>query len=301
MSFEKMLESNGGLTMGEVLNSMKEIQIKVNKPKSVKHNYEVTKLDGVRIVSDMYDLFSMEDGYFNITPIARQFGKESSDMTRYFKGDRFKEYALSVWDYRQSKGGESATFKKGIVALKKARMPLKKTVKGKYGGTYLHRDIVIEVCRWINPRFAVELDQWIMGEIVERKGKVSFLKGIEVANKSNPIMVEKRGDIRDTNKVMGEAIDKVIYTHRDIVKGAGASKKHTGYYLQFNKLIHETFGLPAVPKGMDRRNVYSFEQLELVESIELDVAERLYELKGAVDDYHEYLKIVKNEIIGFGL
>ena len=77
-----------------------------------------------------------EDGYFNMTKAAKQFGK---DQREFFKLKSTDEYI-----------NELEQVLRGI--------PLISSTRGRYGGTWAHPKLAVFFARWLDVRFAVACD-----------------------------------------------------------------------------------------------------------------------------------------------
>lgn len=89
------------------------------------------------------------DCWVNATVAAKHFDKKSFDWLRL---DSTKEYAKEIG---QELNVEALDFKGGISRL------LVKVEKGRYGGTWIHSELVIEFARWLSPKFARACDRHI--------------------------------------------------------------------------------------------------------------------------------------------
>jgi len=101
-----------------------------------------------------------EDVWLNATEVANLHKR---DIKFYWKNKTTKEYILSLEKY-------SNTVEK---------YPFKKVIKGKYGGTYIHPDLVLHFARWCSSDFAVQCDMYlkssIQKEIIEGKEEIHQL------------------------------------------------------------------------------------------------------------------------------
>jgi len=105
-------------------------------------NFSNTTLDLV----DVNIKFALENGaWLNATEVSKTFGK---DLSNYWKSQDTQEYMKSVCNFNSVKSTE-----------------LKQAIQGKYGGTYIHPDLIIHFARWISSDFAVACDRWIKNEI----------------------------------------------------------------------------------------------------------------------------------------
>ncbi len=290
------------MSADEVKFDMEKLMVQVNDQTPTRKHYEVDTLDGIALINRVEDVFSHEEGYLNITPIARHFGKSKEDMAQYFNSNRFKDYALASWDFRQSRVYENIHSRKGQVVknhhLKKlevARRPLKFSVKGgKYQGTYIHADIVLEVARFLNPSFAVKLDHWTRGKVFEEIERATEAKALAKINASLPVMVEKRSENKSVRKEFNEAINE-IYILREKVTG---KKRNERYFQSFSKLINKVQGLGATPVPMPLRAPLDWVELDEDSKLQIHVANRIMDILSTVgDDYKKVYAEIADELL----
>lgn len=86
-----------------------------------------------------------EDGYFNMTHAAKQFGK---DTREFFKN-------ASTIEYTEALGG--AILNDGI----SPQLELVESKAGRYGGTWAHPKLAVFFARWLDVKFAVFCDMVI--------------------------------------------------------------------------------------------------------------------------------------------
>lgn len=111
-----------------------------------------------------------ENAYFNATKIAKQFNKPVADYLRYAG----KDYIAIVAD----------EFKHGEITHLKLKTHYAK--RGKYhSGTWLHKEIFLDFCRWLDKSFARKMDLTIKELIIhsnelkiERKATKFHFKGL---------------------------------------------------------------------------------------------------------------------------
>ena len=118
------------------------------------NKYEIIELDHVEVTVDV-SLLSKEDTmYFNATKMAKQFSRKSS---HWLQLEATKDYVKALL---KSKGRESRRLESELI----------QTVSGKYGGTYLHKDLALEFARWLSADFRVSLDGWVMDRLSQEAG-----------------------------------------------------------------------------------------------------------------------------------
>jgi len=151
-------------------------------------NFKNTTLENI----DINIIYAIDNNiWLNATDIAKQFDKQ---MTNYWNSKDTIEYIEALYSFNSLKSNE-----------------LKKAVVGKYGGTYIHPDLIIHFARWVNPRFAVACDIWIKQELIRQKEKIieQQQKIIERQQKHNLI----------TYADGAESLKKIIRTYYPDVLG----------------------------------------------------------------------------------
>jgi hypothetical protein len=93
-------------------------------------------------------IFSLKnDLWLNATFIAEKFNK---DLSNYWKSQDTKKYIEVLQKVNSVESTE-----------------LKVTQRGRYGGTYIHPDLVVHFARWISPEFAIACDKYIKSQLVK--------------------------------------------------------------------------------------------------------------------------------------
>lgn len=119
----------------------------------MKTKYEIIEIDHAEITVDVSLLSRTEEMFFNATQMAKPFGKAPKD---FWKQSQNQEYLEAL-----------------IVLSKdnKNRDDFVRTTRGKYGGTYFHKDLALQFARWLSPMFGVKLDKWIFQKIKEEQSR----------------------------------------------------------------------------------------------------------------------------------
>jgi len=112
--------------------------------------------------------FAIQNGlWLNATEVAKKYGKR---MDNYWRNE--EKYIQKVAKSNSLNMSE-----------------LKNSVRGKYGGTYIHPDLVISFARYCNEDFAIACDKFIKDEIVrEHEAKI---KALEMQSKAKDKMIEE--------------------------------------------------------------------------------------------------------------
>ncbi len=116
--------------------------------RQVKNKYEIIEIESVDLTIDV-SLISSGELFFNATVIAKSFNKRTSD---FWKQEQNAQYLLALITLS---GGNKDSFIN--------------TRRGKYGGTYLHRDLALQFARWCDPMFAVKMDKWIVERLSQER------------------------------------------------------------------------------------------------------------------------------------
>jgi len=107
------------------------------------------------------DLHANRDAWFNATEIAEAHGKR---LDKFWEREETREYLDALCEILNTpKTGnlEKPFSLKDYPAFIKTR-------RGKYGGTWLHPDLMVCFARWISPRFSVWCDQTIKRLLTEQ-------------------------------------------------------------------------------------------------------------------------------------
>ncbi|WP_314776921.1 KilA-N domain-containing protein [Cardiobacterium hominis] len=107
------------------------------------------------------DLHANRDAWFNATEIAEAHGKEVYDWLRL---SETKRYIAALCRLETDKEAELKPGKSRIYTT----ASFVKTRRGKYGGTWLHPDLMVCFARWISIEFEVWCDQTIKRLLTER-------------------------------------------------------------------------------------------------------------------------------------
>lgn len=114
------------------------------------------------------DLHASRDAWFNATEIAEAHGKR---LDNFFALKRTQDYLMAL--EKQANNGETLPVlnpldSRDLKSLAKRYPAFIKTRRGKYGGTWLHPDLMVCFARWISIEFEVWCDQTIKHLLTER-------------------------------------------------------------------------------------------------------------------------------------
>lgn len=120
-----------------------------------KPKYEVIQFNNTQLTADVSALAGSGDIWFNATEMARQYNKLPADFLRI---DSTKEYLSEI-------------FKDGISHIKNID-DLVNVKRGKYGGTWLHKELAYEFAGWCSALLRRNLHKWVDKRIdLEKKWK----------------------------------------------------------------------------------------------------------------------------------
>lgn len=231
--------------------------------------YEFTSLQGKDVVIDISHLLKEEVLYVNATSLARQFGKDRRQLEKFLKTNTFMEYEKALFKVIQK--GDFKTDGKG----------LRYSIKGKYGGTYLHNDLLIIFLRWLDPEFAVKCDFYIKNKIQEfHDEKISTKVAIQT-NKANQEWSEVRNHGKYTRKAFTDKV-KEFCKYAELQRGKPYSI--CPYYKLITDAIYTYLGVSISKVGQSPRDIYSGAVVEAIEAAELEVIkliEEIMELNGS--------------------
>lgn len=132
---------------------------------------------GGEITINGIQVLSREDGYINATALCKAGGKQ---FKHWISLDSTQELINILKEEQQSKfdnENSGSVLKDGIPSFKnnddtvpflKARiLPFKnrevvESEKGRYGGSWVHPKLAIQIAQWVSPKFAMKISDWIL-------------------------------------------------------------------------------------------------------------------------------------------
>ncbi|WAR46944.1 KilA-N domain-containing protein [Methylomonas rapida] len=118
----------------------------------MKPKYEVIEIDNAQVTVDISLLSKTEELFFNATDMAKHFGKKPDDFLRL----------SSTAEYID------AILKSGIPDIKTVD-DLIRITKGKYGGTWLHKELAFEFAGWCSAIFRRNLHKWAEARLEQER------------------------------------------------------------------------------------------------------------------------------------
>ena len=147
-----------------------------------KTHFEIVEIDQAQVTVDVSRI-GQDDLWFNATDITKPFGKKSKD---FLKTKPTLEYIEEI-------------FKEDSNPLKNLD-DLVRVKKGKYGGTWLHRELAFEFAGWCSTLFRRRLHKWTEQRMAEEHAK------------QQARMEAKTGYLPMTNAIL-EAHEQVKFYH----------------------------------------------------------------------------------------
>lgn len=217
--------------------------------------YEFTTIQGKNIVFDISQLFKEEVLYVNATIIANQFGKR---IDNYMRLDDTKSY-IDILNTSHVRDIE-----------------LVRINRGRYGGTYIHSNLLVHFLRWLDPEFAVKCDLYIKHKIQKIHDEKLKDIGRYEANKENRDWCKARNQGKDTRKLLTDKIREFcIYAENQRGTMYGG---FCPYYKHVTEAIYSFVGVDIPKAGKTSRDVYSGDIVEAIEAAELEVIKLLDEV-----------------------
>ena len=112
--------------------------------------YEIVEIGKIDVSLDLSIFRKTEELWFSATDVAKQFDKRPADYLKTEPTEKYLKAVESRYDL--------------------SRNQLVKVVRGgKYQGTYLHKLLAFDFCRWCSPEFAVDMDKFLYDYIADER------------------------------------------------------------------------------------------------------------------------------------
>ena len=234
---------------------------------------DITTIQGKDLIIDVSRLLSDEILYINATKLAKQFGK---DLSNYTRTKSYQEYI------------------EAFNSVKITDLELVKTQEGKYGGTYIHSDLIVHFLRWLDVEFAVRCDMYIKQKIQQSHNDKITAEATAQANKDNLDWLMMRTEAKATRKSLTNAI-KAFCTYAEEQRGKSYPAE-CKYHVLFTKMIYKALDIKK-PKGdVNPRDVFNGAVVESIEHLERLVIKLIYaNIKKRVE-YHQAFKSIKQSV-----
>lgn len=152
-----------------------------------------------------------EDGYFNMTEAAKQFGKR---MENFWANVATTEYLIELQAVLE-KHWNPSDFSSRDLAVEDARLRLTDSQRGRNGGTWGHPKLAVFFARWLSPAFAVFCDA-VIDDILNKKASLTIDKPDESfamqVPKSLPEALRMAADLAEKNETLQLERDGVVKT-----------------------------------------------------------------------------------------
>ena len=115
---------------------------------------EVVPMNSGELVLNKVAIQSREsDGFINATQMCKAGGKKLNDWSRLDSTKVLTEQLNLIAGY-----------------------PAIKTEPGRYGGTWIHPDLAVQLAQWISPKFALQVSRWIRELVATGSVRVDSIK-----------------------------------------------------------------------------------------------------------------------------
>jgi hypothetical protein len=124
----------------------------------IKEEIELQNKLGGEITLNGITVLAREDGFINATAICKAGGKQFKHWNSL---ESTKELVKVLEDSENLKNGQEFKnvgyiLKDGITTFKTIQ-----STKGKYGGSWIHPDLAVQLAQWISPTFALQVSRWV--------------------------------------------------------------------------------------------------------------------------------------------
>ena len=117
-----------------------------------------------------------EDGMINATQMCKAGGK----LFAHWKSlDSTKKLINVLIDEDKKENIAPAIIKNcnaGNTIIKNAEQKFIQTDAGRYGGSWIHPDLAVQLAQWISPRFAIQVSRWIRELTITGSVKLGYRK-----------------------------------------------------------------------------------------------------------------------------
>jgi len=216
--------------------------------------YELMNIQGKDIVLDISHLLDQEVVYVNVTKLGKKFGKR---IDNYMRLDETQEY-MNI-----------------LNASHVSDLELVKSVRGKYGGTYFHSDMLIHFLRWLSAEFSVKCDLYIRKKIQQAHDEKVKVNASIKANRDNKEWIEARDQGKSTRITLQDKVKEFcVYAQEQ----RGSPYRRCPFYKHITDGIYEYLGIEAPAGGKTPRDIYSGAVVEAIERAELKIVILLDEI-----------------------
>jgi len=242
--------------------------------------FNLTEVQGKNVIIDISKLLCSEVIYINATELAKQFNK---DLSNYTRRKDFNDYIAA------------------FNSVNSTELELIKTKEGKYGGTYIHSNLIVHFLRWLDVEFAVKCDMYIKKQIQDAHDERVILKAKAEQNKANQQWVEARNTNKKKHISLTDAVKALCenaesqrgYPYRVDEDGEPTNKPCPYYALIQNNIIYKKLGIDTPKKCIKKGDTLTGLEIEAVTAFEEDIAVKIMELLETKKHYKKIYKALK--------
>lgn len=136
--------------------------------------YEIIEINGIDITVDISLLIKTEELFFNATEMAKPYDKTPKNFLRLEATEEYINALITLSGCNKNFKGDLKS-PLSFLNAEKSHInnidDLVRVKKGKYGGTWLRKDLAIAFARWLNPFFGVMLDKWTIFKLKEEQSR----------------------------------------------------------------------------------------------------------------------------------
>ena len=221
-------------------------------------------------------------------------------LNEFFSSKGFKEYENAIFkviqnrdfkiendDFKVTKNRDFKTDSKG----------LRYSIKGKYGGTYIHNELVIVFLRWLNVDFAVQCDMYIKQKIQQIQNDKLIANTTAEANKLNDEWLEAREKATKARNRLTDTI-KSFCEYASANRAEPYKENKCPYYIKLTSLVYKSLGIKK-PKGTRvARDVFSGAVVEKINYLEEMLIKLIESNIQQETEYHKAYQSIK-ELINY--
>lgn len=113
--------------------------------------YEIIQINNVDVTVDVSLLIKNDELFFNATEMSKGFEKRK--VQDYVRLESTQKYVSAIKSRYGISRNELIVSKRG----------------GRYQGTWMHKKLALDFARWLDPMFAVLMDEWVVSKLKEEQ------------------------------------------------------------------------------------------------------------------------------------
>ena len=161
-----------------------------------------------------------EDGFINATELCKAGNKE---FKHWYSLESTKELINEF---------EAQNLKDGITTFKSADI-----TKGRYGGSWIHPDLAVQLAQWISPKFALKVSSWIRQLALTK----TVTLGNELPNEELILLQKELLEVKEKNKQLEKKHNQILYKRQ-----YHKFKEGSGFYIVSTGDNHFKIGIDEV-------------------------------------------------------